>query len=79
MLPGNEWLWTAFSRLGTTRSGGAGGGPSPISYLEMVRYAREFNYSVDARDFLWDVIKKLDQHFSKRMSDKLKPKGGKKP
>jgi hypothetical protein len=64
------WLWNAFNRLSTTRQNGLGTGE--ISFMNVLEYCREYGYSTDEREFLWDVIKTLDSLFRKRLAEKSK-------
>ncbi len=62
------WLWRAFNRLSTTRPRGFTNGP--ISYRETMWYADEMEFFGDIREFLWEVITRLDAAFLKSISDK---------
>lgn len=72
------WLWTGFSRLSTTRQS-SGFGRSEISYLALVKYAREMGMPLYEREFLWEVIQKLDKIYLKRLSTKITKPAKKKP
>jgi hypothetical protein len=68
---GHEWLWQAFNRLSSTRPVGMSQGP--ISYLALVQYADEMGMGPGEKEFLWDVVKKLDSHFLAEVARRNKP------
>ena len=64
------WLWRAFNRLSTTRPRGFGQGP--ISYREVMLYGDELGIGDDQREFLWEVVRKVDAQFLKLIAEKTK-------
>lgn len=68
---GYEWIWQAFNRLSTTRPQGFGQGN--ISYMTTMQYGRDMEMGPGEREFLWDVIKKLDSVFLARIAKKKPP------
>ena len=60
-----------FNRLSRTRPVGMSQGP--ISYLALVRYADEMGMGPGEKEFLWDVVKKLDSHFLAEVARRNKP------
>jgi len=67
------WIWTAFTRLSTSRQS-AGFGQGSISFLSTVTYCREMGLGIEQREFLWEVVQKLDKIFLKHVAAKTKPK-----
>lgn len=66
------WLWRAFNRLSTTRPRGFSQGP--ISYREAMWYAHEMELGTDQREFMWDVIRRVDAMFLKHVNEASKSK-----
>lgn len=47
------------------------GGVGPISYREVMYYASEMEFGPNTREFLWEVIRKVDAAFLRFLNDKL--------
>lgn len=65
----NVWLWKAFDTLSSTRPRGMSVGP--ISYREVMLYAGEMELGPNSREFLWEVIRKVDAAFLRFLNDKM--------
>jgi hypothetical protein len=63
-------VWKAFNRLSTTRPRGFSAGP--ISYREVMTYADDYEMGPNRREFLWDVIEKVDRSFLNLLAEKTK-------
>jgi len=70
-VSGYEWIWQAFNRLSTTRPQGLSQGS--ISYMVTMQYGRDLEMGPGQREFLWDVIKKLDTLYISRVTKKKTP------
>lgn len=70
-MSGYEWIWQAFNRLSTTRPQGLSQGS--ISYMVTMQYGRDLEMGPGQREFLWDVIKKLDTLYISRVTKKKTP------
>jgi len=68
-------LWRAFDKLNTTRQRGYGLGP--ISYREAMWLADDMELDPDAKEFMWDVLHKVDSEYLRLVNEKIeasKPK-----
>lgn len=56
--------------LSTTRPRGMGA-PGPISYREVMAYANDMELGPNSREFLWEVVKRVDARFLKLFNEKI--------
>lgn len=49
-----------------------------ISYLSLLKYAREMELGPDQTEMLWDVVKKLDAIYLKMVAPKKPPPSSRK-
>lgn len=70
----HPYLWDAFNALSTERHYAMGPAPIPVSIMEA--YARRDRLSIIETDMFVFVMRCLDNHFLKKVSDKNKREGG---